>query len=417
MEEAFMRILIVSLFFPPRTAVASLRPYSWAKWWSRAGHDVTVLTPPKRRRPSDTVMPFEGFHVHELPSPILGRYFSSPVQGQKVFGSMGLMNRIQEKYGVFSACRFPDSADLWALGAIPWACKGQWDLVVSTGGPYSVHRIGLAVKRQRPKSKWIVDWRDLWTDNHIYPGLPLLRSYEKLLEKQFHRTADLITTVSEPLARVLRAKTKTRVEVIFNGFDPEDYITLSKEPFFGKDGPLRLVYTGTIYIGKRDPSPLFHAIRNLKNSQGLTPDKLKVVFVGNTADVRRLAAESGVQEFCEEFGLLPRTEALRAQRDADVLLFLEFEAPGVDGVLTGKIFEYLFAQKFILGVGVSERTSAGNLIVTSGHGIAVGRDVTKIQASLEKWLSDGIPAISTNSSVGIEKFSRKEQAMKILNCL
>lgn len=42
-----MRILIVSTFFPPENSIASFRPYSWAKWWSRAGHEVTVVSTKK----------------------------------------------------------------------------------------------------------------------------------------------------------------------------------------------------------------------------------------------------------------------------------------------------------------------------------------------------------------------------------
>ena len=39
-----MRILIVTHYFPPENAIASLRPYSWAKYWTAIGHQVTVLT-------------------------------------------------------------------------------------------------------------------------------------------------------------------------------------------------------------------------------------------------------------------------------------------------------------------------------------------------------------------------------------
>lgn len=38
-----MKILIVSYYFPPQNSIASLRPYSWAKWWRRAGHDVEKI--------------------------------------------------------------------------------------------------------------------------------------------------------------------------------------------------------------------------------------------------------------------------------------------------------------------------------------------------------------------------------------
>ena len=43
-----MRILLVSPYFPPQQAIASLRAHSFASAWSSAGVEVTVLTTRKR---------------------------------------------------------------------------------------------------------------------------------------------------------------------------------------------------------------------------------------------------------------------------------------------------------------------------------------------------------------------------------
>jgi len=40
----FMKILILTSAFPPLNVISSSRPYSWAKYWSRLGHEVTVVT-------------------------------------------------------------------------------------------------------------------------------------------------------------------------------------------------------------------------------------------------------------------------------------------------------------------------------------------------------------------------------------
>ena len=58
-----MKILIVSTYFPPANSIASLRPYSWAKWWSRAGHDITVLTTEKDKRSNDFKLDCKGFKI------------------------------------------------------------------------------------------------------------------------------------------------------------------------------------------------------------------------------------------------------------------------------------------------------------------------------------------------------------------
>src|SRR5690606_34909448 len=139
---------------------------------------------------------------------------------------------------------------------------------------------------------------------------------------------------------------------------------------------VRIVYTGSIYVGKQDPSPLFSALHNLKAQKKLSPERLQVIFAGATVDkVKSVAKLHDVEEFCQFLGFLSREDALRMQRDCDALLFLEYVSPGVDGILTGKLFEYLFSGRPILGVGGTEKTSAGALIVKSGRGQALGVEV------------------------------------------
>src|SRR5690625_3409835 len=43
-----MRVLIVSYNWPPRNAIGTHRPYSWAKHWSERGVSMDVLTAKKK---------------------------------------------------------------------------------------------------------------------------------------------------------------------------------------------------------------------------------------------------------------------------------------------------------------------------------------------------------------------------------
>ena len=46
-----MKILIISYYYPPETysIIASLRPLSWAKYWSQQGYEIHILTTSKNR--------------------------------------------------------------------------------------------------------------------------------------------------------------------------------------------------------------------------------------------------------------------------------------------------------------------------------------------------------------------------------
>lgn len=433
-----MKILIVSAYFPPQNSIASLRPYSWAKYWSQWGHDMTVLTTPKPPAPSNSPMPCDGFRVLEIPVPGFYpiRSFLRKLDWQQasapdvvaVSPNQNLSGRsfsrlrhwttaMRLRYGVFNLCRMPEFHDLWAIRCIPVVSQERWDAVVSTGGPYSTHIVGHILKRRKLTQTWVVDWRDLWTDNHIYPGLPGFRILERLIEQSFHRHCDSITTVSKPLANRLRTTAEDKVHVVYNGFDPDDYASLPAESIFPADAVFRIVYTGTIYPGKQDPTPLFRAIGQLHASRKLSPEQLQVIFAGFNTDMSALARQEGVEQYVQYAGFVPRQDALRMQRDADALLFLEFEAPGVEGVLTGKLFEYLFAEPPILAIGISQDSAAGRIIEKAGRGRAYGKDTEQLSLDLLQMMDMRVRGKQRGSAVlrpEIQQFSRAQQARNLL---
>lgn len=426
-----MRILIVSVFFPPKNSIASQRPYSWAKHLSRLGHDVTVLTTRKIGQTDDTLSLSGKFDLIEVSVPgmeFLSRLLdtsghpssSSRHQGRQEYLKSSMrwlvrhFRKFQQAYGVMYACRMPEIHDLWVIPAYHRIPPGDWDLVVTTAWPYSVHFIGWMLKKRQRAKLWIADWRDLWTGNHMYPGLPLLRSVEHWLEIKFNTTADIVTTVSEPLAHSLAERCGDKVKVIYNGFDEEDYTTLPEQRIFANDEKIRIVYTGSLYPGKRDPSPLFQAIARLAESGVLPPGKLEVIFASKLLDVTGLAKQFGVSNYVTCVGFLPREQALRMQRDSNVLLFLEFDAPGVEGILTGKLFEYLHAGPPILAIGISQESTAGTLIHASGRGCALGNDIASIQAWLEYLIKNNSAPPLPPGEMNIQAYSRAQQAAKLL---
>ncbi|HOU85884.1 MAG TPA: glycosyltransferase [Spirochaetota bacterium] len=413
-----MRILIVSTYFPPANSIASLRPYSWAKWWSKAGHDVTVLTTEKEMRSNDFKLSCNGFKI--LTGTVENRLykdtsFNFKRRVIKRFESFlrFFFNDILNGKGCFGTCRFPDFHDFWAKKSINFVINDNWDLVISTGGPYSVHFVGYAIKKNNPSVKWIVDWRDLWTKNHLFEGFILFRWYERYLEKKFHHTADLITTVSEPLSETLRTMTSTPVLTITNGFDADDFADIVKRPR-KINKKFTITYTGSIYRAYQNPEPLFEAVKNLKDKKIITKNDLKIVFAGSpTANMMDTAESYGISDFFSYAGFLPREEVLKMQYDADALLFLEYNNPEVKGVLTGKIFEYLYLGREIWAIGIETDSSAGSLIKETNTGVCFGTDSSKIEKYIVKALTNR-NEYKKNWKL-IDKFNRKTLALEILD--
>lgn len=424
-----MKILIVADYFPPQNSIASLRPYSWAKYWSKMGHDITVLTTKKNKKENDLNLDCSLFTIVEVENSfkeklkqILGKKVlsqNSNVTNNGVDIKSIIKNKIKlffEKRGILATARMPDFNDFIINKAYLALENERYDLVISTAGPYSEHLIAKKFKENKRTNFWIADYRDLWTQNHIFKGLFPFTCIEEYLEKKVNNSADMITTVSDPLAMQVKEKYKlNNVEVIENGFDFEDLETIPQEPFWS-DAKVRLIYTGSIYKGKQDPSPLFKAISMIQNSSyKILLAKLEIIFIGGSkADLDELIVKYNVSNWVFHGGFLPREYSLQMQRDAHALIFLEFMASGVDGILTGKLFEYICSGTQILGIGTTDNSTSGKLIHDSGHGINFGRDSQLLKSYLIEILIHNSKKKITKNWEIIDKYSRKKQAESLL---
>src|SRR5207248_11212265 len=89
---------------------------------------------------------------------------------------------------------------------------------------------------------------------------------------------------------------------------------------------------------------------------------------------REWAEQRGLGDRLELIAYAPRRRSLELQRDSDVLLLLIPEAGGRGkGVLSGKVFEYLAAERPILAV-VPPEGAAAELIRDAGAGVVVAPD-------------------------------------------
>jgi glycosyltransferase involved in cell wall biosynthesis len=237
--------------------------------------------------------------------------------------------------------------------------------------------------------------------------LPPFNWLEKVLERKLLKNADLITTVSDPFAEQFRERHQTPVLSIENGFDPSDLEALSEENIFPDDGKVRIVHTGSIYLGKRDPTPLFRVLKKLQDP------RYEVLFVGERqANLAALIEEYGVSKYVKEVGRVPREDALKMQRDADALLFLPWNDHSIDGVLTGKIFEYLFSGTPILAVGGGQLEASQNLILEADAGWACLTD-DEIIAALKQ-----IPERKNSAKEDVlNRYNRKALARRLLEAV
>jgi len=362
-----MKILIITTYYPPDTAIAAVRPYMFAKYLKQYGHDVTVLRSGLLQQSADrSFSGHEGIRVvtylgEDSPSMRFEREQNdfmqyTPPSGESriAFLPESLRKLLAKTYHTLVA---PYDFYRWyhktyrqdrfapMKAAIDRMADEKFDVVFSTygaveniwGGEYASKLFG---------AKWIQDFRDpIEPHSPNKFGLPFL----KRIQKNAVRNCDLCTAVSEDLAKHLSLQAGGfPVHTLYNGYEPNDDVEASAVP---EKKSLSFCYTGQLYAGLRDFTPLLKAICHLKSTDKVSLDNIHIHYAGKDyIYLQQLAEKFGLTEILIDHGYVGRTEAAKMQAESDVYVVLSWNTKAEKGVLTGKLYEGIRARKPILSI-------------------------------------------------------------------
>jgi glycosyltransferase involved in cell wall biosynthesis len=256
----------------------------------------------------------------------------------------------------------------WVPFALPWALRlaATTDCVVTTAPPYSAHLIGLALRRRGVP--WVADFRDGWCFQSGRPefGHELVERADERLEALVARSADRLVAVTEPIAADLEARHSVGVATITNGFDPEEPRSGDASDLL-RPGRHSLVYTGTLAYSGLTPAPLLEGLRRLGARDPAAADRVEILFAGPLSDQERGLVEApDLGGRARALGMLGRDRVLALQRAAGSLVVI---TNNETGLATGKLYEYLAAERPILVLGPD--TAAARVVRETGSGFAV----------------------------------------------
>ena len=255
-----MKVLIVSLYFPPAGGGGVQRPLKFATHLPELGIETHVLAPddPKWVHRDDELQPPTQAWIHRA------RYVGPEGRrpAEELHGTSGA-DRLRLQAGLFGRrLLVPDENVGWALTAIPAATRivrrEGIDVVLTTSPPGSVHFVGAAVQRLTG-ARWVADLRDsLLAHPHRRADSAALKAKERMrhaVARLVARKADAIVAASEAIAEETRSLgPRCAVVTIENGCDFDDFSGLEHHasPRF------RITHAGS-FFGRRDPRPFLTA--------------------------------------------------------------------------------------------------------------------------------------------------------------
>ncbi len=382
-------ILFVTPYFPPFAPVGAVRMAKLAKYWRRCGHDVTVLATYNPDFAGTLAVENDGSVAYHLPYDAPG--LETPAQSTQTAKVVG--------QGRAEDVRKPGwlKRQYRTLMTTPDRYRGHWvrnvaakaraidavqpiDLIYSSGPPQSAHLAAKAAAVATGKP-WIAELRDLWLDNpYVERALPY-RLWSDHMARQTLGTASAFVTVTQEFAHSLTGHFNKPVTVAYNGYDPDDFAGLDGTEPLDPDR-LTIIHAGVIYAQRRDPSALFEAIAMLGDDK----DQVRAIFYHDEGRfVTELAQHFGIVDQVELRPLQPRREILRVERAADVLLLCRWNDRRDDGVIPGKLFEYIGACRPVLAVG-SETGEAADIVRAGDFGL-VSNQPAVIATALRDWIA------------------------------
>ena len=290
---------------------------------------------------------------------------------------------------LLSLIGWPDLQAPWrrpALRAARELMREQtFDVLVSSSPYPTSHAVAAALKRENPQLRWVADFRDLWSQNHNY-AMPLWRQrVDNRLERRMIAGADALVTTAHDWADTLRREHGKPVTVVRNSFVDYEAPADAAPPALA---PLIVLYSGVRYPRQQHITPVLEAVAALKNGDGLSPADVQLRFIGpHDAELDHEATRLGVSAFVRQDGAVPRAAAQRLQREAHVLLYMQWEDPAVDMVSSLKFWEYLGSGRPVLMTGGHAGGTAEAIAIEAQAG-TVAHTPTEIADALRRWIAE-----------------------------
>ena len=356
MKQKDQNLLILSYYFPPIKSIGTLRNYQIYRQGRKHFASVKVITTQNRNILQQEPFPVVKKDIHLSPTFDYRTFFRFIRRKKQTHFSETVKTR-KVKFLIKLIQSFPFNLLIGEGGLLYTICaffiglrmikRHKITHIYSSYMPYSDHATAWLLKLFHPNLYWIADFRDL----HIDPirQHTLWNGLQRWFNKMILRKADLVTTVSKGLARQLR-HFHPRVYMLSNGIAP--ILLKHQAPHLNEhQNKFTITYTGSVYHSLQDPGSFIQALSEIIADGMMSPDQVRLVYAGKDSLIwNKWIKEAGLTAIFDDQKLVSWPQAIRLQRESHLNLLFTWSANESNGILTGKLSEYLAAGRPILAL-------------------------------------------------------------------
>lgn len=429
------KVLIVVYYWPPSGGIAVQRWLSMVTYLRDGGWEPVIIAPDGADYPiieedlfglipaGIKIIKIPIWEVRNIYRKIFNRRGKADVKPDDLFFTDPRKRSWKEKFALWIRGNIfiPDARVTW-VRPVTFFLKGYlkenaFDAIITTGPPHSIHLIGKNVKKLFPEIFWMADFRDPWTAIEYHEKMLLSKWAKKkhfYLEGQVIGNADIVTTVSKSWASDFVKKGASKVEIIINGYEEKDFMKGERE----SRTKFNICHAGTM-VNDRWIGTFWRAVAELKKENPEFSEAIEITIVGRTdKSIWDGFEELGLIACVRNLGLKSHTEAIREMKSAEVLLLIINQSEAnFRGRLTGKIYEYMAAQRPIVLVGPTDGDAA-ELIESERTGVAIGyEDKNKAKYELLRLFREWKTELKEHEKRDISYFTRRFAADKVIEIL
>ena len=340
-------LLMLAYYYPPQRTSGAARPARMARYLSRLGHRVDVISACLPDMPPD-LPPQPG--VHRVPVSA-----ECAASGNQPAAPFARTAQWIERRLLPYAERLPWVPYAVAAGA--GICRRRPVTILSTAPPVGTHLAAMELQR-RYGVRWIADFRDPLRGNP-FRRRRWAAGYDAVLERLIVSRADAVLANTDSFAEELRRRYPrhaAKISVLWNGYDPAEELHALPCP----TGRKLLVHVGSLY-GPRHPGLIAASLARLLAAGRLRAEEFRLDLIGPVENLA-VSLQDGPFQTLAGCGalrvvdrILPQHEAQKAAAEAHALLLLDVNGAGAGFQVPAKLFEYIRIGRPVLAF-----TSAGS---------------------------------------------------------